>query len=121
MKKAGLIESFHSTFAKYAWFSRKFLSSYSDMFKVPPKSWGQLKQVERKHYHNLKEVLIPLLPRSRRILGLNHLSTSLKAVICLDTNRDLSCISNHVPLIEHFLEGNSPLRHLIHEETLFLS
>ena len=38
------------------------------MFKVPPKSWGQLKQVERKHYDNLREVLIPLLPRSRRIL-----------------------------------------------------
>ena len=38
------------------------------MFKVPPKYWGQLKQVERKHYHSLREVLIPLLPRSRRIL-----------------------------------------------------
>ena len=38
------------------------------MFKIPPKSWGQLKQVDRKHYHYLKEVLIPLLPRSRRII-----------------------------------------------------
>ena len=38
------------------------------MFKIPPKSWGQLKQVDRKHYHYLKEILIPLLPRSRRIL-----------------------------------------------------
>ena len=38
------------------------------MFKIPPKSWGRLKQVEKQHYHNLREVLIPLLPRSRRIL-----------------------------------------------------
>ena len=38
------------------------------MFKIPPKSWGQLKQVERQHYHNLRDTLVPLLPRSRRIL-----------------------------------------------------
>ena len=38
------------------------------MFKIPPKSWGQLKQVDRQHYHYLREVLIPMLPRSRRIL-----------------------------------------------------
>ena len=38
------------------------------MFKIPPKSRGQLKQVDKQHYHYLKEVLIPLLPRSRRIL-----------------------------------------------------
>lgn len=38
------------------------------MFKIPPKSWGQLKQVEKQHYHDLRDVLIPLLPRSRRIL-----------------------------------------------------
>ena len=38
------------------------------MFKIPPKSWGQLKQVDKQHYHYLKEVLMPLLPRSRRIL-----------------------------------------------------
>ena len=38
------------------------------MFKIPPKSWAQLKQVEKQHYHNLRDVLIPLLPRSRRIL-----------------------------------------------------
>ena len=44
------------------------LYAFFQMFKVPPKSWGQLKQVERKHYDNLREVLIPLLPRSRRIL-----------------------------------------------------
>ena len=38
------------------------------MFKIPPKSWGQLKQVEKQHYHDLRKILIPLLPRSRRIL-----------------------------------------------------
>ena len=35
---------------------------------MPPKSWGQLKQVEKQHYHKLRDVLVPLLPRSRRIL-----------------------------------------------------
>ena len=39
-----------------------------NMFKIPPKSWGQLKQVEKQHYYDLRDVLIPLLPRSRRIL-----------------------------------------------------
>ena len=38
------------------------------MFRIPPKFWGQLKQVEKQHYHKLRDVLVPLLPRSRRIL-----------------------------------------------------
>ena len=37
------------------------------MFKIPPKSWGKLRQVEKEHFQFLIDVLKPLLPHSRQI------------------------------------------------------
>ena len=44
------------------------------MFKIPPKTFGKFKKVERENYQVLKDVLLPLLPRSRRIVETLNLS-----------------------------------------------
>ena len=38
------------------------------MFRQPPKEFGKFKQIQPENYANLHDVLLPLLPRSRRIL-----------------------------------------------------
>ena len=44
------------------------------MSKIPLKSFGNLKQVETEHFQALKDVLLPLLPRSRRMIESINLS-----------------------------------------------
>ena len=44
------------------------------MSKIPLKSFEKLKQVKPEHFQALKDVLLPLLPRSRRIIESINLS-----------------------------------------------
>ena len=44
------------------------------MFKQPPVQFGQFKQLESEYYADLYKVLLPLLPRTRRMLETLHLT-----------------------------------------------